>query len=312
MTDRALDAPLLERTDDALARPLPEALTRARIDAAAAVADLLAIPEAALTKPWDWIGGSEEEVRYGAYRAAETLELAEIEARTILAPTRSGETRAALLIGPATAARWDLQGLLAPLVDADLDADPGNDEWPIRTVVGHTIVGQRAYGWGSAWWITNPHVVGDPALPASVPDEFWETLPDDAEGAPGPIADIRAAFDAALDLAAERLAGIADDRLELAARWSGYAVTVGFRFGRWSSHIREHAIQVEKTLVMLGRTPTEPERLARHVLAAYGRAEAAVFARRPGSETDAAARRIAAGAAEAREAVSAIRKASGA
>jgi hypothetical protein len=69
----------------------------------------------------------------------------------------------------------------------------------------------------------------------------------------------------------------AADRLVLAARWQGFPVDIGFRLGRWSSHLREHTIQVEKTLVMLGHTPTEVDRLIRLVLAAWGRAEAAVY-----------------------------------
>ena len=60
-----------------------------------------------------------------------------------------------------------------------------------------------------------------------------------------------------------------------------------FRLGRWSSHIREHTVQVEKTLVMIGHAPTEVDRLIRLILAEWGRAEAVVY-----------------GSAEAREAVS--------
>ncbi|HEX5823311.1 MAG TPA: hypothetical protein VFY18_02525, partial [Candidatus Limnocylindrales bacterium] len=74
MTTETLDAPLLDHTDPSLARPVPRALGGARADVIAATQDLLAIPEAALTRPWAWIGGSEQEVRYGAYRAAEARE----------------------------------------------------------------------------------------------------------------------------------------------------------------------------------------------------------------------------------------------
>ena len=56
-----------------------------------------------------------------------------------------------------------------------------------------------------------------------------------------------------------------------------FAVEIGFRIGRWSSHLREHTIQVEKTLAMLGHTPTEVDRLIRLILAGWGQAEAAVY-----------------------------------
>jgi hypothetical protein len=304
MTTARQDAPLIEHTDPSLARPLPAALVGARADVIAAARDLLAIPEAALTRPWAWIGGSEEEIRYGAYRGAEALEEAEVEARTAAAGADATERRAARSIGPATAARWDLHGLLLPLDEGLLDADPGGGEWSIRLVAGHTIGGQRAYGWGTAWWQSQGYAVTDPGLPPRVPESLFAKLPDEATTeAAGSVDDLRTRLDAILDLSAERLAGVPDDRLGLGSRWSGFPVTVGFRLGRWSSHIREHAIQVEKTFALLGHAPSEPARLARNLLAAYGRAEAVVFGRQG---VDDAIDRVVRGAAEARETIRAV------
>lgn len=300
MTTAELDRPLLELTDPSLARPLAPAIGRARADAIAAARAILAIPESALGRPWTWIGGSEEEVRYGVYRAAEALEQAEIEARRETSRSEADDVRAAAIVGPSTGARWDLHGLLLPFDEALLDADPGGGEWPIRIAVGHVIAGQRAYGWGTSWWLANPHRAGDPDLPPRLPESVLASLPDDATEGVGSADEVRARLDAILDLSAERLAGLPDDRLALGARWSGFAVTIGFRLGRWSSHIREHTIQVEKTLAMVGHVPSEPARLARLLLTAYGRAEAVVFGRRG---ADHAAERVAAGAAEARAAV---------
>jgi hypothetical protein len=288
MSSTLLDEPLLRHTDTAWARPLPDAIRDARSDLPAIVADILAIPEAALERVWAWTGNGEVEARYGMYRAYELFERAEIEAARALREAGIDGGLAAAIGGPGTAARWDLHGVLAPLSDADIDADPGGGEWTIRRTLGHTISSQRSYGWGTAWWQDQGLAVDDPNLPDGAGDEFWASLPDDetAECA-GTLGDIRGRLDAILDLADERLAGLPEARLGNAARWSGYAVPASHRIGRWSSHIREHTIQVEKTLAMLGRTPTEPERLVRLVLAAYGRAEATVFGQ-PGAEVIAA------------------------
>ena len=80
-----------------------------------------------------------------------------------------------------------------------------------------------------------------------------------------------------MDGAAERMAGLDEAQLATPARWAGYAVDVGFRLGRMSSHLQEHTVQVDKTLVMLDRSPPEAHRLVRLVFRAYGRLEAAVY-----------------------------------
>ena len=307
MSISTADAPLLRHTHDELARPLPDAIRDARADLAAIVADILAIPESALERDWAWIGGGEGDVRYGIYRLHELFERAEIEASRQLRTSGRNGGVAAAIIGPATAARWDLHGVLAALTDADIDADPGGGEWTIRLTLGHTVNSQRAYGWSTAWWQERGFALDDPDLPPRVSDELFAALPDEetAEAA-GSLDDIRARLDDILDLSAERLAGIPDDRLGYGARWSGFAVPVSFRLGRWSSHIREHMIQIEKTLVMLGRVPTEPERLARLTLAAYGRAEAVVFGQ---PDADAAAGIIRAAVGEARDTIADARRA---
>jgi hypothetical protein len=308
MSISTADAPLLRHTSAAQARPLPDAIRDARADLPAIVADILAIPESALERDWAWIGGGEGDVRYGIYRLHELFERAEVEASRTLRRASSANTGlAAVIIGPATAARWDLDGLLAPLTDADIDIDPGGGEWSIRLTFGHIVNSQRAYGWSTAWWQERGFALDDPDLPPSVGDEFFADLPDEeTTEAAGSLEEIRSRFDEILDLCAERLAGLLDERLAYGARWSGFAVPVSFRLGRWSSHIREHTIQVEKTLAMLGRAPTEPERLARLTLAAYGRAEALVFGQ---PNADAAAHIIRAAVGEARDTIADARRA---
>ena len=304
-----VDTPLLERTEADFSRPLPPAVTDARRTLGAVVADILAIPESALARPWAWIGGGEEEVRYGPYRVHELFERAEVDARRALSRRALDGGLAADLIAPADAARWDLHGVLLSLSGADLDADPGGGEWSVRRTLGHVINGQRAYGWATAWWQAKGYALDDPGLPPTPPDEVYTGLPDeDGSEMAGSLDDLRARLDDILDLSAERLAGLPEERLAFATRWSGFAVTVGFRIGRWSSHLREHTIQVEKTLAMLGRVPSEPERLARLALAAYGRAEAVVFGQ---PDAAAAAGILQSAVNEARQTIADARRAAG-
>ncbi len=290
------DNPLVEYTADISPRPIPEALLAARRDVMRAVKDLSTIKDSDLEKAWTWRGDSEIELRYAFYNVLEGFERAGIDAVKALRVAGTGRGRTAELIAPATAARWDLQGLLLQLPDAAWDAKPGGEEWTVRQTMGHIIGGQRGYAAVTAWWQSQ----GLPAgrnLPKARPDHIYEVLPSDAEEAEGTPAELRARLDEVLDQSAERLAGMPADRLAYGTRWVGFALDIGFRLGRWSSHLREHTIQVEKTLVMIGHEPTEVNRMIRVILAEWGRAEAAVYGSADGAESITV---LAAAAAQAR------------
>jgi uncharacterized damage-inducible protein DinB len=188
--------------------------------------------------------------------------------------------------------------VLVQLPDVAWDADPGGGEWSVRRTLGHTVTSQRGYALATSWWAAQGFTAGAPDLAAAVPDEVWTHLPEEEDAAPGTPADVCANLDDALDHAAERLAGLTDAELEAGARWSGFPVDVAFRQSRWASHLREHTIQVEKTLVMIGHQPTEVDRLVRLILASWGRAESSVFGASGAADAVAI---LAAAAREARE-----------
>ena len=215
----------------------------------------------------------------------EALELAAGAASAAVAASGSRPAGAAPF-GDATAARWDLHGVLAPLADADLDADPGGGEWTIRQTLAHIVYVQRAYPAFASWWLSREQT---PELPASIPDGVDEGFPEEEAEGVGTLAEIRGRLDDAMDGASERMAGLDEAQLATPARWSGYAVDVGFRLGRMSSHLQEHTVQVDKTLVMLDRTPPEAHRLVapgvpRVRPARGGRLRAALEHRRRGSD----------------------------
>lgn len=254
---------------------IPAWLTGARATMRSAVNGLLGLDEAELPRRWWWRDDREggAEARYAFFRAIEILERATADAARAVDSAGSASAHGAF--AAATAARWDLHGLLSGLADADLDRDPGNGEWTIRETLAHAVNVERAYPSFSAWWLAREQT---PELPRTLPDEVGEGFPEEDTEGVGTLADIRARLDAAMDGAAERFGTLDESQLATPARWAGYAVDVGFRLRRQSSHLQEHTVQVEKTLVMIGRSPSEAERLARLVLRAYGRLESVVYA----------------------------------
>jgi uncharacterized damage-inducible protein DinB len=267
--------PVLERFGPPPTIPIPAWVTDARRTLTGATAGVSGLDERELNRRWWWREdrGGETEVRYAFFRAIEALERAAGAAADSVAAAGARPAGAAAF-GLATAARWDLHGVLAPLVDADLDADPGGGEWTIRQTLAHVVHVQRAYPSFASWWLSREQT---PDLPKSIPDGVDEGFPEEHADGTGTLAEIRARLDGAMDGAAERMANLDEAQLAAPARWAGYPVDVGFRLGRMSSHLQEHTIQVDKTLAMLDRTPPEAHRLVRLVFRAYGRLEAAVY-----------------------------------
>lgn len=262
-----------------VARPI----ATAREAVGRATARLLSIPDASLEREWAWIGGGETDVRSGFYIALQALHGAAGSVTAAGAASGHTPTPASAAIAAATAARWELHGVLAPLADEILDADPGGGEWTIRQTLAHTLDVQRAYAWFTAWWVDRRD---EPDFPPQAPESLGEGLPEEADHAAGSMTQIRRRLDALVDLSTEVYRDATEDQLRSRARWSGFPVTAGFRLGRWAPHMEEHTVQVEKTLALLGRQPTEVERLVRLIHRGMGGLEAAASGLPSGSLED--------------------------
>jgi hypothetical protein len=276
-------------------RPLPPDLLAARAAIDAALRELLAIPDGALRdkaedgpstvpqrrlagfeQPWPWLGRDRADVRYGFYHLCEVLE------KGRAAATMAGRrpTQAGVVLGDTTAALWDLHGLLLPLGEL-LDRDPGGGEWSIRQTLAHVIAAQRDGAIQTAYSVHRFR--NDPALPLPTPEEFDRPVREE-EFVEGDLAAARRRMDEWHDVGVGWLAAVDDDAAMAAGTmWNGFEADVRFRLHRWPSHLREHTIQVEKTLAVLGHQPTEVARIVRVIAQAYGRLEAEAVAR-PGAD----------------------------
>ena len=269
-----IDPFILQYAPGAVAE-LDPAILRARGDVAALLEAMAQLDDSSLSFQWFW-DGNDINVRYAFYRAFEALSAAESATRLALAGAPTSEAREAA--AAADVARWDANGLLMSLNDADLDAALGRPEWTVRQTMAHMISGQRGYAWGSAYWLSirdEPKAEGAQRLP----DEVFSDLPEEDQEARGSLAEVRQELGDIVDATSSRFATLTDDDMAVRSGWYGFPVTVGFRQWRWSSHISEHTVQVEKTLDMLGRSHSEVARLTRLVARAYGRLESVVFYR---------------------------------
>lgn len=263
-------------------QPVDEALLEARKRVRLGLAVLASVDDATLERGWPW-QGDEADVRYGFYRQLEAFQEARARVRPLLLGAGHHEPPARPLVAMAAARHWALEGLLAGLRDEHLDMDPGNGEWTLRQTLAHIVGGQRAYGWFTCWWLAQRDSAGAD-FPSQVPDELGELLPEEEAEGVGRLEEIQLRLDYILDLSAGALAGLGGRELAARARWSGVPVTVGFRIGRWSSHMAEHTVQLEKTLDMVGLARSEVHWLVRLVGAAYGQLEEELYMWPSGAE----------------------------
>ena len=256
------------------ATPLHPAVVAAREPLTRAIVDLRAIGYASLEVPWRWRPSDPDDldVRHGFYRIHERLR----EAVSAIVTGRTNASSAAIgpavpALGAMAAARWAVHGVLVPLPESAWDGDPGGGEWTVRRTVGHIIGGQRSYGWYNAWYLSQGAIVGDAVYPpdGTMPPEPSEE--DDGDGAPDAVL---GRLDGVVDASISANAALDRAAMTVGARWSGLPVAIDFRLGRYGSHIREHTIQIDKTLDLLGRRPSEVERLVRLILETYGQLEA--------------------------------------
>ena len=246
-------------------------LVNARGRVETALGDLLSVQDEALTGRWRW-RERDTELRYGFYRCYELLE----EATVALEARRPIRAEGGRILGQATAARWDLQGLLLPIGDRQLDEEPGGGEWTLRATLGHILEVQERYTIATVEAIERGRR-GEP-MPPAPPGGRPPPSSDPRARAPGTVAEIRRRLDSLIDDAIDRFAEVGDEPgLSGQAVWAGYPVTVRFRLHRVTAHLREHTVQVEKTLARLDHRPREVDRLSRLVAAAYGRLEGAAL-----------------------------------
>lgn len=72
----------------------------------------------------------------------------------------------------------------------------------------------------------------------------------------------------------QALASVTDAELDTPSFfWENEGYPVRFRMHRFEEHLRQHTVQVDKTLVTIGHQPTEAERLVRNLYTALAGVE---------------------------------------
>jgi len=220
------------------------------------------LSDADLDRKYVWEAYDDDGLRFALLTAHHLLR----ETTATVAAARLGAgkpfTEAQRILAQVHEAYRDLTGALAGTSDAELDAAPPDEQWPIREVLKHMLGAEKAF-------LASIELALEAARAGrtSEPDEHaWTAKRQPPEDPSGSRADALNALFRSHTTILRALDGIADTELATPSYfWEDKGYSIRFRMHRFEEHMRQHTIQVDKTLVALGHLPTEAERLVRNL-----------------------------------------------
>ena len=230
-----------------------------------------------LDREWRWRAYSEG-VRYAMFRTYE--ELRTLAAGLIVERTTTGSpiSTAHHALAQYHAAYRDLQAILIGLDESLLNPPPAPEEWPLRVILGHTLAAEREF-FARIWHAVQHHRAADVAEDEELAPV--EMTPEEVVAFVGSFEDfertmnrlsitgILAFYDSLHKRVLRELTDIKGFELEAESLWwEGTPYTVEFRLHRLDAHLRQHTVQIEKTLDALDHPPSEARRLLRLIYAA--------------------------------------------
>jgi uncharacterized damage-inducible protein DinB len=239
------------------------------------------LADSALERHWAWGAYDEEGVRFAFFRTYE--ELRELAAKTAAQRLAEGRpaSEAQRILAQYHEAHRDLQAAVLGLSPEDADRAPAEGEWSVRRVVAH-ITGADLGFYGVTRYALDRHRSGDDR-PAEIPDEAWDEILGQDEATidailDGPWAELMAYHEAFHQRVLRELADLSEAELAAPSTyWEGYPLSLRFRLHRFDSHLRQHTVQIDKTLSCLGLLPGEAKRLLRLIYAGWAEAEGAAI-----------------------------------
>ena len=155
----------------------------------------------------------------------------------------------------------DLTGALAGVDETAFDVAPDADEWPLRRIIWHVTGAELGFSLLINWAVKR-QAAGDDrpiTMPREEMEPHYEAYPES-----GSMQEVMARYEELHRNVVGDLLPLDVEQLEaLNIWWEGYELPAWFRMHRFDAHLREHTIQVDKTLAAIDRAPTEGGRLAR-------------------------------------------------
>jgi uncharacterized damage-inducible protein DinB len=234
-----------------------------------------------LDQPWAWQSYDSEGIRFAFFRAFEELLELAVRLRTKRAEMDLPLTPAQLILGQFHTAYLNLQHLLLG-VNAELAAlPPAEGEWSVRRTLAHIISADIGFYVAIKYALEQHRARAEG--PSKIPDEAWESLSGLDEASykallDSPFDDLQSYHRTLHTSILEDFSNIKEQELDiLSTYWEVEAMSVRFRMHRFTSHMSQHSIQIEKTLDVIGPPITEVNRLLKKVYLGFSEVGAALI-----------------------------------
>lgn len=235
--------------------------------------------DAALGQAWVWEDYDSEGQRFKAFVALR--ELGDLAAR--IAAQRVAQdnapSMAQRILGQHRIAFRDLQGLLLGIDDELGERAPAVGEWSVHEALEHIVTAEAGF-----------HVVcrltaerARKGLPMAKPEnEDYDAIYGSEQEFKGlmavPFSELCQTYARIHDETVTDLSQLTDAELGLhALYWEAKPYPLQFRLGRFEDHLRQHTIQIDRTLDALGIKRSEGRLLARMLYNAMAAVEAALL-----------------------------------
>jgi len=226
-----------------------------------------------LEKPWSWRDYTSEGVRFAFFRTYETLQEMAVQLaleRSLNGPLLTGAQR---ILGSYHRAYRDLEAVLLRVPLDRADEPPAETEWSTRRTLAHILAGDMEFYGVVRYALERGRNSGDDR-PEKVPEEAWDSMLGMNEEQHRILLD--GSFESLVSYhqkfhqkVLREFASIQESELEWPATyWEEEPYPLRFRLHRFDSHMRQHTVQIEKTLDTLDVPETEALQLLRRIYGA--------------------------------------------
>jgi hypothetical protein len=242
---------------------------------------LLPVSEKDLERAWIWKDHDEEGVRFAVFVTFQDLQQLAVR----IAADREPFTQAQRILGQYHSQYMDLQAAILGLSAPDSERAPAEGEWPVQRVYEHILGTEINFSLvvrfalekhRAGAWTPEQITEADETRISGMTEEQFTAL---THGSLDNMLAYHRDFHAGL---LADFSNITDEELEYPSTfWEDTRFPIRHRLHRFTAHLIQHTIQIDKTLACIGSAPTETKRLIRQLYGALAQAEAALIGTEP-------------------------------